>query len=486
MFTDNKDFYPTPSNIISKMLSKIDISKSKNILEPSAWKWNIVKNINWRFLYWTKPTIYTFEKDISLQAILKKEQQIFLWDDFLDYNGDLYFDTIIMNPPFSNWVDHLLKAWEIAKNTKIVCLLNAETIRNPFSEKRKLLLKIIEDNSGEIEYLWNCFSDAERETEVEVAMVTLTKKTEKMDFDFDFETVETEEIKEEDFNGWVMSFNKIASIIAEYKQVKNTFKEYIKIKNKLNSQLNRLPYIHQKEMEDIEYWSSIDQFNKFNNVVKNKIWSDLIKKSNIEKYMTSKLKENFQSYLQEQWNIEITENNIKQFVEFVLINKNAILENWIEEVFDELTKYDKENRYFPEWWKTNDNWKVNEKFILNWCWVSFCNIMKKLEFKRWGNWYDKLVNIDKIMCFISWKSYNNIIQVEDTIKDLVITEDTWVWSESEFFKIKIFKKWTVHFKFKDKWLWQEFNIRATNKKWWLPKWEYEEYMKEKWKELVKI
>jgi hypothetical protein len=57
-----------------------------------------------------------------------------------------------MNPPFSNADDHFLKAWEIAENTDIVCLMNAETIRNPYSQKRQLVNRIIEDNGGSVEY----------------------------------------------------------------------------------------------------------------------------------------------------------------------------------------------------------------------------------------------------------------------------------------------------------------------------------------------
>ena len=38
----NKDFYPTPENLISKMFSKVNKKSIKNILEPSAGKGNIV------------------------------------------------------------------------------------------------------------------------------------------------------------------------------------------------------------------------------------------------------------------------------------------------------------------------------------------------------------------------------------------------------------------------------------------------------------
>ena len=43
MFTDNKDFYPTPQNLIDKMLDGLDWKMIHTILEPSAGKGNIVE-----------------------------------------------------------------------------------------------------------------------------------------------------------------------------------------------------------------------------------------------------------------------------------------------------------------------------------------------------------------------------------------------------------------------------------------------------------
>ena len=38
-----KDFYPTPGHLIDKMLSGVDFSMIKSILEPSAGKGDIVE-----------------------------------------------------------------------------------------------------------------------------------------------------------------------------------------------------------------------------------------------------------------------------------------------------------------------------------------------------------------------------------------------------------------------------------------------------------
>ncbi|WAR46323.1 hypothetical protein [Methylomonas rapida] len=81
-----------------------------------------------------------------------------------------------MNPPFSEGAKHVLKAWEILFDGEIVAILNAETVRNPFSKERLLLLRLIEQH-GEVEFLQEMFvgEDAERKTPVDVALVWLKK-----------------------------------------------------------------------------------------------------------------------------------------------------------------------------------------------------------------------------------------------------------------------------------------------------------------------
>ena len=89
------------------------------------------------------------------------------------------WNTILMNPPFSNGDEHLLKAISLAEKTgsTIVCLLNAETIRNPFSNKRKALLQKLKEYHAEYEYVQNAFASgtsAERHADVEVVIISLS------------------------------------------------------------------------------------------------------------------------------------------------------------------------------------------------------------------------------------------------------------------------------------------------------------------------
>ena len=126
----------------------------------------------------------------------------------------------------------------------------------------------------------------------------------------------------------------------------------------------------------------------------------------------------------------------------------------IEEAFDNMTKYHKDNRVYVEGWKTNDAWKVNRKFILpnmqNSWWKDSPSLYK-----------EKIIDIEKAMCFIMKKSFGNINS---------ITKQNIQWGvkyDSEFFEFRFYKKGTIHLYFKDVYLYEQFNIVACKSKNWL-------------------
>jgi len=80
--------------------------------------------------------------------------------------------------------------------------------------------------------------------------------------------------------------------------------------------------------------------------------------------MTSQLRSDFDKFLIDQGNIELNEDNIKELISMLIINRGNILENSIPEVFDMFTKFYNENRCHIEGWKTNNRFKVNKKIIL--------------------------------------------------------------------------------------------------------------------------
>jgi hypothetical protein len=131
-------FYPTPALLASKMLSKIKGYPTR-WLEPSAGKGDLAEQIRTRYKssYGSQAQIFCIEKDNDLQATLRGKGFTLLDSDFLTYSAPDQFDAILMNPPFESGENHLLKAIEIMYRGQIVCLLNAETIRHPFTNNRR-------------------------------------------------------------------------------------------------------------------------------------------------------------------------------------------------------------------------------------------------------------------------------------------------------------------------------------------------------------
>jgi len=488
----DKNFYPTPKTIIEKMIGGRDL-RGKTILEPSAGKGDILEYIENRYKYdqYDKPKMYCIEKDEELQHILRDKGFRLLDSDFLKHRADISYDYIFMNPPFDNGYQHLLKAWDIIHNGEIICLLNEETIKNPYSKGRQLLLNIIKEH-GQTESLGNCFSfEAERKTDVNVVMITLTKKQSKENpFDFNLNDTEKIEFNEQFFSNEIARIDVLQNICDQYQRIKNDFADMLKSKNRINKYVANITGTDYGIQSDYGLKKvNKEEFDNFINDLKAEIWRNIAKKTNIEKYMTDSTSRNFTKYLLERKDLAITKENIQKFVSIIFQNRFNILENGIGDVFDTFTKYYKENRCHVEGWKTNDRFKVNKKIILP-NWIKYGDYYNQEHLKKYGDYfktqYDrKYGDIDKVLCFISGESYDNVRTIAGALKNKfdilgkITTGDKFDNTcESTFFNIKFFKKGTIHLEFKDEWLWSEFNMRACAGKNWLPEAEVRAWKQE--------
>lgn len=472
----NSDFYPTPSSLVYKMIEWLDLKESI-ILEPSAWKWDILDIVKNRMWNNSKQRLYAIEIEEDLQTILKWKGYKVIDSDFLKYDWDIDFNLIIANFPFSNWDEHFLKSWEIMKNWAIVCLLNAETIKNPYSEKRKLINRIIEDNNGTVEYIQNAFTTAERKTGVEVALIKINKITETIDFEFDWmKDREYININEEFKNNWLQTQDLIQNIIQDYQTAKELYSkglQYIEQATKIASSIS-----DNYELKPFDIAKNCNtnkaRVLEYTEKFKYWIWNKIIKAIGAERFMTSKVRDDFNKFMREQGNIALTKNNIEIFLQNLMKKSGSIMDSTILEVFDYFTKYHKENRIYIEGWKTNDSWKVNRKVIL----PRIVNNNFALKYYTYDNW---LNDIEKVMCYLSWKVFDWI----KTIKDWISENKPWEQFDTEFFTCRFYKKWTLHIYFKCEKLWQDFTMKAVYWKGWLPPWEKKKY-EESFKSLIKI
>jgi len=502
-----EQFYPTPEKVIKLMVEPyggkmwkggINGRRSdslcyglldKTILDPSGGKGDILNFISKDLHDYARGSqcdLYAIEIDENLQSILKDRGISLLGSDFLTYEQDIFFDVILMNPPFKNGDEHLLKAIEIAHDTDIVCLLNAETLLNPCTGKRRLLLDKIKE-FGTYEIIGEVFDTAERKTNVNVALVRLKVKKESQSFDFDFTDYEPEKIQfDESFvKNELARADMIGNMMIQFEQAKKAYKDYIEAQKKwehYTSFILDVASYDKAESYDKRDLPPMKRYNHFNNGIKKKMWRKVITELGLQRLMTSKLQKNFDIFVQEQSSMSFTKDNVHRLFQMLVMNSTSILEQSIVDVFEMLTEnYYSENRMYVEGWKTNDRYKVNKKVIAP-TYIRYGEYMSQYDLKQYGDKFSlgyngehKYSDIDKMLCYISGESYEKITTIREALKTKfdalgkVHTGDKFDNTcSSTFFDIRFYKKETVHLKFRDNFLWKEFNMRACNGKQWLP------------------
>ena len=145
------------------------------LLEPSAGRGDLLDPFTSR--NYRTDNIDTIELDFNNQAVLRGKGFNVIDADFLQFDGASMYSHVLLNPPFSQGAEHVVKAFSLIASGELVAIVNAETVRNPFSSTRKLLVKFIEEH-GSVEFMDQAFTDPDtlRRTNVQIALIHLEKK----------------------------------------------------------------------------------------------------------------------------------------------------------------------------------------------------------------------------------------------------------------------------------------------------------------------
>ncbi len=486
----NRDNYPTPDYATRKMVEPfLNKLGTMQILEPSAGSGTMLDYITTGTYYKAdKKNVYCIESDPELVFTLQGKGYRLLETDFLNYHEDFSFDLILMNPPFSNGVDHLLKAWEVLQSGHIACLLNRETVKNPNTAKRMVLRDLIAKH-GTVEELGQPFRQAERITGVDVVLVRLEKKEveDRFKLNLDFVQEPTVEFGPE-ITGNQVALNDITgAMLRQYELTKQAMVQYIKAKKALNFYGSAFSKsvggnLTISQLADTAFLLPTDNatYNQFVGELNKGAWRGILAKMEIDKIFTNGVYKNLENFRQSQGSMALNRQNIFNLLEFLVSNRVNIMDGAIVDVFDNFTQYHSENRCHVEGWKTNSQWKVNRKVILpgyleyvdQWSSHYRCRTEKQRQFE----------DIDKVMCWLMGYDYDEMNPpYRGHTKEPVVPRYKGLAREiatirvgdnslhsSEFFDFRCFKKGTVHLTFKDEWLWAEFNQRACKSKNWLP------------------
>jgi len=460
------------------MIGKIKGTPMK-ILEPSAGKGDIIEAIEEQFRY--RHDISAIEKDKDLRATLRGKRIKVIDSDFLAFSGPDKFDLIIANPPFNEGDKHLLKAIDILYRGEIVFLLNAETIKNPFSNTRKELVKKLEELNTDIEYISNGFETAERPTKVEVALVhiKIDRRVEDDLFIGADDTVPKME-PEVDPEYSLSTGRKVEEMVAEYNQTvkiaTETIVEYYRNYRKVGRYigLNKEPKDYAYSDEDLtELMQST--LNTALAAIRKDYWRKCLDLREVYTRMTRKKQSEFEHLLEDRGNMDFTENNIRSFVLNLIGSYEKTLTEAVLEIFHKFTEKhawdadnpNEKNIHYFNGWKTNKAFKVNKKVII----PIYCGWGGPFVDSFTGEWrleHDaarELRDIDVVMNYFDGRAH--YYSISEALEHAFARGQSSK-IESTYFTITAHKKGTIHLTFNDEGILRRFNIAACMGKGWLP------------------
>lgn len=534
--TRGKDqFYPTPPSIADKMLAGLDIRYIKTVLEPSAGKGDLIDAVARKNLicgydrtldvdfceidpYLRQICKYNFSAEKkaeiceewrplqrkSFSSLTESEKQKYrrldnhldlfrktavhcVNDDFLTFRTYKHYDLIVMNPPFSEGDLHLLRAIEMQQRQggSIVCLLNAETIRNPYTATRAQLAAKLKELSAEIQFVENAFSsDAERKADVDVAIIRIHIQPPPPDESDIWErmkkAVASDEIPDPELKALITG-DYIEQAITLYRTEVAATMELIRQYKAL------IPYMPSSLNQDNAYGKDpiltivvgtenphygFDQ-DSYMRTVRLKYWRALFSNKQFTGRLTSELRQKYNEQIERMGDYEFSAFNIKQIALEIQSQMTQGVEKAIMDLFEKLTythTYDPDfssNRHYYNGWVTNKAWKIGKKCIIP-TYGMFSWYKNRGESFYVSEAYKVISDIEKAFDYLDGGRTDEI-DLEARLKAASLDGKTRN-IECKYFKVDLFKKGTTHIKFypESMALVDRLNIYASQKKGWLP------------------
>ncbi|ULA64488.1 MAG: hypothetical protein LZF86_140013 [Nitrospira sp.] len=475
------DFYPTPRTVANAMLKKIN-PEAIHFLEPSAGKGDLAMAVlragEMGYHGRSRYRIDVIEAQPDLVNVLRaKEGLTIVGYDWLTYAGVSYYDAIVMNPPFSEGAAHLLKAWDFLHTGEIVCLLNQETIDNPYTAERKRLVTLIAEH-GTMESLGACFAKAERATDVQVALVYLKKTS--GDDRIDLWDARATERSVDDDIGSPESMPALRDTLGNmqhyYDQaLEEMFKGFAHIrKASVFMEALGAPIRAARgdgEGPDMGGIMKLAQTNvtaaraEFATKLRRGAWMHVFEQVEFTKWLDSKQTEELLWDLERGSTVPFTAKNIKGTLTNIFLQRTKLFEQSVWTVFVALTQHYKGNTTGDigsgdgrTGWKTNDSYKVNRKLVFPYgCRFSYGHF-DLWSYRDAGAVYSDL---DRVLCVLDGTKFEECQTVVQSLQDAFHAKRGQPGTcESAYFHIRYFKKGTVHLVWKRKDLLDRFNITA--------------------------
>lgn len=480
-------FYPTPRKLAERMWAMFKNRDFIRVLEPSAGDGALVKageSAIGRFRH-RDFKIDCCEIDVSKHPLITAAGgQVIELDVMRLTSGNIY-SHVIMNPPFAQGVAHVLHVWDLLWDGEIVAIINAESLRNPFSQERKRLAQLVFKH-GEVEYIDNAFMvpDADRKTPVSIALIRLEKKADGQSILGDyFETMREDHATAETLTREFETQYQVAMPNSVIENQVLTFRAAVRSMQESVIASARAAYyegllgkpmskLDGEQSDDAAARSSVEHVRretaKYYDNLKDRAWANILRSSQFTEKLSAKAQRDVESEFETIKKMEFTTNNIYGFLLGLAENQGKIQEDMILECFDEITRYYSDNAMFYRGWKSNDKHRTcgmrirTTRFILPRFHRSFSGTLDYEAMRR-------LDDFDRAFAMIDGKQAPEITLrslFENHSRELKYGERL----ASTYFEIRWYSggAGTIHFYPRSKELMDRFNRRVGALRRWLP------------------
>ncbi|MCH8493989.1 MAG: DUF4942 domain-containing protein [Idiomarina sp.] len=265
----------------------------------------------------------------------------------------------------------MLHAWDILHDGEIVAILNAETIRNPFSRERKHLARLVEQH-GHVEYIKDAFAgpDADRKTGVEVALVYLRKEAgHSIDIvgdilkDMKRDAADAEALAEEyeDSKAVILPESFIENTVLTFNAAVEAGKQMIFSQSRFNTYQSNLG-LTMAEANNAEADARVGtdrtyvlrELNTLYADLKDRAWTTILRSTNVTNRLSQDAQRRLESEFQTIKAMEFTTENIYGFLCGLVDKQGDIQIEMACDVFDMITRFHTDNAAYYMGWKSND------------------------------------------------------------------------------------------------------------------------------------
>ncbi len=377
--TQDYEFYPTPAALANKMWDKFKDKDYTRVLEPSAGSGNLIKAMpRWDSRCRGSVEVDVCELDMGLHPLLKEMPGVNIVGlDFLEFGDGAAYSHILLNPPFSQGVAHVLKAWSIGFDCEIVALLNAQSIKNPTAKEGRMLCNLIAQH-GHVEFIQDAFlgEDVLRETGVEVALIYL-KKSAGLDSGFAeslLSELQSEDISEKadamvgdyaHLHELTIPKSEIENAVTSFDIAVKVMKESVIAEAKAayfearlgQTMANRMSQQNEVPKDTSSKWVRTTIAERYSKL-KDRSWATMLRSGQFTSKLSSKAQRRFESEFEAIKKLEFTVRNIYGFLCGILDRQWEMQLDMACDIFDEITKYSPDNSCFYKGYVSNAKHKT--------------------------------------------------------------------------------------------------------------------------------